>query len=134
MGNFAISYLGQLRCEATHLASGTKILTDAPVDNHGRGEAFSPTDLVCTSLATCIITTIGIWANKESLDFTGTTLDVTKIMQASPRKIAKIDITINISHKNLTDIQKIKLEEIAHQCPVAISLNPDIVQKIEFLY
>ena len=134
MGNFAITYLGQLRCDAKHNASGTQILTDAPVDNHGRGEAFSPTDLVCTALATCIITTAGIWANKEEIDLIGTTLDVTKVMQASPRKIARIDLVINVSNKMLSAEQKQKLEEIAHNCPVAISLHPDIAQNIQFIF
>ncbi|MBC7390714.1 MAG: OsmC family protein [Opitutaceae bacterium] len=134
MGNFNVIYLGQLRCEATHNASGTKILTDAPVDNHGRGEAFSPTDLVCTALATCVITTIGIWAGKENIELNGTTIDVSKTMQGSPRKIARIDLILNVTGSLLTENQKSKLEEIAHHCPVAISLHPDIVQNMEFNY
>lgn len=134
MGNFNITYLGQLRCEATHNASGTKILTDAPLDNHGRGEAFSPTDLVCTALATCVITTIGIWAGKENIDLIGTTIDVTKTMQSVPRKIARIDLVLNVMNHSLTDTQKSKMEEIAFNCPVAISLHPDIVQNMEFKY
>ncbi len=134
MGNFKITYLGQLRCEAVHNSSGIKILTDAPVDNHGRGEAFSPTDLVCTALATCVITTIGIWAGKEGIDLNGTTIDVTKKMQSFPRKIAGIDLILTIKNPLLTQDQKFQLEKIAHHCPVAISLHPDIIQNMEFKY
>lgn len=134
MGHFTIHYQGQLRSEATHNASGTTILTDAPVDNHGRGEAFSPTDLVCTALATCIITTIGIWAQKEQLNFEGTRLEVKKTMQATPRKIAMIEIEIHVSNKQLNAEQKAKIENIAHNCPVALSLHPDVKQQITFVY
>jgi putative redox protein len=134
MANFTVTYQGQLRTQATHIASGTQILTDAPVDNHGRGEAFSPTDLVCIALATCIITTVDIWAEREQLDLTDTTLDITKTMQASPRLIAQIDITMNFKNKNLTDEQKQKIEHIAHTCPVAKSLHPDLKQNININY
>jgi len=134
MANFTVNYLGQLRTQATHIASGTQILTDAPVDNHGRGEAFSPTDLVCVALATCIITTIGIWAEREMLDLASTTIDISKTMQSSPRQIAQIDISLNFKNKNLTDEQKQKIEHITHTCPVARSLHPDLKQNIIFNY
>lgn len=132
MANFETVYLGALRTENTHLASGTKIITDAPVDNHGKGEAFSPTDLTCISLATCIITTVGIWAQKEGIDFVGTRLEVTKTMQASPRKIAKIGIMIHVANKNLTEEQKQRFEHIAHHCPVALSLHPEVEKELVF--
>ena len=130
MANFTITYQGQLRCEAVHNASGTKILTDAPVDNHGRGEAFSPTDLVCSALATCIVTTMGIWAKKENIDFPEAVLNVNKHMQASPRKIAKIEVDLEFKNSIFTDEQKLKIKDIAHNCPVALSLHPDVIQAI----
>ena len=129
-----VVYTGDLRTTATHLRSGSTIDTDAPIDNQGKGERFSPTDLVCVALATCMITTIGIWAEREQLDLTGTTLDVKKTMQASPRQIAQIDITLNFTNKNLTDEEKQKIEHIAHTCPVARSLHPDVKQHIVFNY
>jgi putative redox protein len=134
MAQFHIHYQGQLRTQATHLASGTQILTDAPVDNHGRGEAFSPTDLACVALATCIITTIGIWAEKEHIDLKDTKLEVAKVMQAAPRLIAQIDIDIHVSNKSLNSEQKAKMEDLAHNCPVAKSLHPDLKQHIVFHY
>ncbi len=134
MANFTSIYKGQLRTEATHIASGTTIITDAPVDNHGRGEAFSPTDLVCAALASCMMTIMGILADREGIDLVGTTMDITKTMSASPRKIAQIDVVMHISNKHLTDDQKLKLERAAHTCPVALSLHPDVVQKMEFVY
>jgi putative redox protein len=134
MANFTSIYKGQLRTEATHLASGTTIFTDAPVDNHGRGEAFSPTDLVCAALASCMMTIMGILADREGIDLVGTTMDITKTMSASPRKIAQIEVVMNISNKNLTDDQKLKLERAAHTCPVSLSLHPDVVQKMVFIY
>ena len=132
MANFETVYLGELRTQSTHLASGTQILTDAPVDNHGRGEAFSPTDLVCVALGTCIITTIGIWAQQENISLEGTRLEITKTMTGSPRKIAQADIIIHVANKHLTDEHKQQMEHIAHACPVARSLHPDLVQNIEF--
>lgn len=134
MANFETVYIGQLRTQSTHLASGTQIITDAPVDNFGKGEAFSPTDLVCVSLATCIITTVGIWAQKEKLDFSGTKLDITKTMNPSPRKIAKIGIVVHVSNKELSNEQKERFEHIAYHCPVALSLNPEVVQELTFVY
>ncbi len=132
MPNFETIYVGQLRCQNTHLASGTQILTDAPVDNHGKGEAFSPTDLVCVALGTCIMTTIGIWAQNEALPLEGTRLAITKTMHLSPRKIAKIGITIHVANKVLTEEQKARMVHIAHACPVAKSLHPEVEQDIVF--
>jgi putative redox protein len=102
------------------------------VDNHGKGEAFSPTDLVCVALANCIITTIGIWANQENIDLKGTHLEITKTMQTSPRKIAEAGIVIYVSNKALTAEQKQRMEHIAHACPVAKSLHPDLLQNVRF--
>lgn len=129
-----IIYTGDLRTEATHLQSGTAILTDAPTDNQGKGEKFSPTDLTATSLGTCIITTMGIRLRAEGLDFTGTELSVTKIMTAQPpRRIARIEVELQMrTNVELTDEQRQKCEEIAHTCPVALTLHPDVEQAVTF--
>lgn len=134
MSTITSIYQGQLRIQATHNASGTQILTDAPVDNHGRGEAFSPTDLVCAALGSCMMTIMGIFAEREGIDLVGTKIDINKTMSPSPRKIAQIDVTMHISNKTLTDDQKLKLERAAHTCPVALSLHPDVVQNMVFVY
>lgn len=137
MATAKIVYQGDLRTSATHLLSGTEILTDAPVDNQGKGGAFSPTDLTATSLGTCIITTMGIFAKKESIDLKleGTELEITKIMSKElPRKITEIKVKIIFKSKSYSDEQKKLLEKIAHSCPVAISLHPEIKQDIEFVW
>ncbi|MBC7892474.1 MAG: OsmC family protein [Sphingobacteriaceae bacterium] len=127
-----IDYEGNLRTQATHLQSGTTILTDAPTDNHGRGEAFSPTDLTATSLGTCIITTMGISGQREGLDFAGSSLSVTKVMSTTaPRRIARVEVEIQMkTNVELTDELRAKYESIAQTCPVALSLHPDVEQVI----
>jgi putative redox protein len=129
-------YVGNLRTEAIHLQSGTKIITDAPVDNHGRGEAFSPTDLVAAALGSCLITIMGIVAQRESIELTGSTFSVTKVMSANlPRKIAKVAIEVSaVSDRELSESEKGRLEHAARTCPVALSLNPDIEQDILFTW
>ena len=128
------SYLGNLRTQATHLQSGTSILTDAPTDNNGRGEAFSPTDLVVTALGSCIITTMGIFAQRHDINLTGSTMDITKVMSSEPpRCISKIEIKLTMmSETELSDTDRQKLIRVAHTCPVAISLHPDVEQVIDF--
>ena len=127
-------YEGQLRTEATHVASGTVIQTDAPVDNHGRGEAFSPTDLVGTALGTCILTTMAIVAERHQIDLTGSTVQVKKIMsQDAPRRIAQLDVDLQLP-ASLSESNRALLERVAHTCPVALSLNPEIRQEIQFSY
>ena len=127
-------YLGQLRTEATHVASGTVIQTDAPVDNHGRGEAFSPTDLVCTALATCIVTTMAIVAERRTVGLEGATFAVTKHMStAPPRRIAAIDVHLTLPAA-LDATERSILERAAHTCPVSLSLHPDVVQNLVFAY
>lgn len=125
-------YLGELRTEATHLKSGNKIITDAPPDNNGKGEAFSPTDLTCASLNSCMMTLMGIVANREGIELKGLRSEIEKIMTANPRKIA--EIRIKFTHENLsaTDIQKEKLKRAALTCPVALSLNDSLKQEIDF--
>lgn len=125
-------YLGGLRTEATHLRSGNKIITDAPPDNNGRGEAFSPTDLTCASLNSCMMTLMGILAERESIDLAGLTSEIVKIMTSNPRKIAEIQITFTHPSLNATDVQKEKLKRAALTCPVALSLSDTILQKVVF--
>lgn len=126
-----VIYTGDLRTEATHLRSGSVIETDAPVDNKGKGERFSPTDLVAVALATCILTTMGISGNAHNINIDGTTCEVEKIMANEPRRIAEIKVFLSFpAEKNYTDKEKTLLERIAHTCPVAISLHPDIKQAV----
>jgi putative redox protein len=129
-------YKGQLRTEATHLQSGVGILTDAPTDNHGRGEAFSPTDLLAGSLGSCMITIMGIVANRDGIDLEGTKIDITKVMTTElPRKVAKIVVVFKMkTAQPLDEITQKKLERAAHTCPVALSLHPDIVQEVTFVW
>ncbi|GAB3801962.1 OsmC family protein [Spirosoma humi] len=132
MATIHIDYLGELRTECIHLQSGTHINTDAPTDNQGRGEAFSPTDLVANALGTCIITTMAIFARRDSIELKGSKLDVTKIMSSQPpRRIARIEIDLTLQTNGLPDeATRARLEAIAHSCPVAISLHPDIEQAV----
>lgn len=126
-----VTYLGDLRTTSVHLQSGTEILSDAPTDNHGKGEAFSPTDLVANALGSCMVSIMAIKSKDMSLDLVGSTVDVTKIMQSEPRKIAKIEIVMNMS---ITADEKSRtiLERVAMNCPVLLSLNPDIEKTITF--
>ena len=126
-------YLGDLRTEATHLQSGTKIMTDAPVDNHGKGEAFSPTDLVATALGSCMMTLMGIAAQTQGIELKGTKLSITKIMNASPRRIGEIVIDVHFPGDYEPKLRTI-LERAAETCPVAHSLHPDCKQTIRFYY
>jgi putative redox protein len=129
-----ITYDGNLRCTARHGPSGATITTDAPVDNHGRGEAFSPTDLVGTALGTCILTVMGIVAQRRGIDITGATATVQKEMASSPlRRIAKLAVRIHVP-RQLDERQRTMLENAAHTCPVHGSLHPDIEAPIEFVW
>ncbi|MCU0354645.1 MAG: OsmC family protein [Cytophagales bacterium] len=135
MPTIETEYKGGLRTQATHVASGNAILTDAPVDNHGKGEAFSPTDLTSASLGSCMMTIMGIVAEREGIDLAGTTMDITKTMAASPRRIAKIEVSFSVkSNVPLTDEQRQKLQNAARTCPVALSLHPDIEQVVNFAF
>jgi len=126
-----ITYLGELRTTSVHLQSGTEILSDAPTDNHGRGEAFSPTDLVANALGSCMISIMAIKSKDLSLDLIGSTLEITKVMQSEPRKIAKIVVVLNMS---VAADQKSKtiLERAALTCPVFLSLHPEIEKEVTF--
>ena len=131
MATSKVTYLGDLRTISTHLQSGSEIISDAPVDNHGKGEAFSPTDTVANGLATCMMTVMGIKARDLGIDFTGSTAEVTKVMAAEPRRIAEIHITFDMQ---LAADEKIRtiLERTAETCPVNFSLHPDIKRVIVF--
>lgn len=126
-----VTYIGDLRTTSVHLQSGTEILSDAPKDNHGKGEAFSPTDLVANSLATCMISIMGIKSRDLNIDLTDSTVEVTKIMQAEPRKIAKIIAVFNMSVA-VDEKAKTILERAAMTCPVLLSLHPDIEKEVTF--
>ena len=124
-----VTYQGDLRTSAIHLQSNNEIITDAPIDNQGKGEAFSPTDLLATSLASCMLTIIGIKACDMDIDIAGTTVDVTKVMAAEPRRVSEIHITITFNQKLDNRTQKI-FYNTALTCPVAQSIHPDIIQKV----
>lgn len=128
-----IIYEGDLRTNATHLESGTRLETDAPTDNQGKGERFSPTDLVATALGNCMLTIMGIKARDIGVDLKGTTLDITKIMVAEPRRIGEIKINFHFPPTLSTDEkQRTILERAAMTCPVIESLHPDLKKTIEF--
>ena len=131
MATSKITYQGELRTTCIHLQSGTEILTDAPTDNHGKGEAFSPTDLVATALGSCMVSIMAIKTRDLDLELKDSTLAVTKIMQAEPRKIAKIVVVLNMSIAT-SDKNKTILERAAMTCPVLLSLNPDIEKEVTF--
>jgi putative redox protein len=122
-----IVYKGSLRCEATHLQSGSVLETDAPTDNKGKGERFSPTDLLCVSLATCIVTTMGIKAVDMNIDLSNTKIEVTKHMITDPRRVGKIEIKLHfLTSLGLDEKQKIILQRSGDNCPVKKSLHPDV--------
>lgn len=127
-----VVYLGNLRTEATHLRSGQSIVTDAPVDNHGKGEAFSPTDLAATSLASCMITTMGIAANTHDIEMDGARAEVLKIMANDPRRIAAIEIDIYMPPMEYSSKQKTILEKAALTCPIVKSLHPNLEEITRF--
>ena len=126
-----VNYLGDLRTSAIHIASGKNIITDAPIDNQGKGEAFSPTDTVATALASCLLTIMGIKARDLNIDITKTSAEVTKVMASNPRRISEIEITVNFTKSYDQRIKKI-LEKAALTCPVSNSLHPDLKQNILF--
>ena len=129
-----VTYNGQLRTTATHGPSQNTLITDAPKDNMGKGEAFSPTDLVATALATCVLTTMGIVAQRHELDMTGATARVTKEMVSTPyRRIGRLAVTVHMPHKLSAEHQQ-RLENAAHTCPVHKSLHPDVQMPITFTW
>lgn len=128
------TYLGDLRTNSTHLQSGNQLITDAPTDNMGKGEAFSPTDLLATATGTCILTTMAIVAQRDGIELSNSEVEVTKIMtQTPPRRIARLEINLKMkANVVLNDEQIKKLENTAHKCPVSLSLHPDVEQVLMF--
>ena len=125
-------YLGDLRTENEHLQSGNKIITDAPTDNQGKGEAFSPTDLLATALGNCIMTIMGIKARDNGIDIKGTEIEITKIMASNPRRVAEVVVEFNFPKKGYSDEEKKLIESVAGISPVPLSLHPDLIQTIKF--
>ncbi|SDS38437.1 Uncharacterized OsmC-related protein [Gillisia sp. Hel1_33_143] len=129
-----VTYKGDLRTECEHLQSKSKFITDAPIDNQGKGEAFSPTDTVATAAASCMLTIMGIKARDMEIDIEGTTAEVTKTMAADPRRISGIKILIAVMGDDLSDKQRTILENAGRTCPVLQSIHPDIEKDITFKY
>ena len=129
-----VLYQGDLRTQITHLQSKNTTITDAPTDNHGKGEAFSPTDLVATALGSCMISLIGIKLKLQGRDaeLVGTLVEITKVMYADPRRIGEIHAVVKFPQNNFSEKDKTILENVARTCPVALSLHPDIKQVISF--
>ncbi|HTO38653.1 MAG TPA: OsmC family protein [Brumimicrobium sp.] len=128
------SYLGELRVSSTHINSGTVIETDAPVDNHGKGTRFSPTDLLATAYLDCMITIMGIYCDNHNLEFKHCEGEVEKIMASSPRRVSQLNIVIDLSGNNWTEDEKKRVEAAGRACPVAKSVSPDLIANITFKY
>lgn len=129
-----VRYNGDLRCTATHLKSGNEVITDAPTDNNGKGEAFSPTDLLCTSLTTCMITLMGITANAKEIKLGEIEAEIEKIMGSDPRRVSGINIHYRIQNLDYTSREIEILKNAAMTCPVAKSIHPDIELGIDFQF
>lgn len=127
-------YISDLRTEATHVRSGVKLTTDAPVDNQGKGEFFSPTDLLATSLGSCMLTIMGIAARTHGFNIDGTEVSITKIMGTDPRRVVEIVVELTFPHNNYSAKERKLLELSAKECPVANSLHPDLKQNIIFKF
>ncbi len=133
MSDIEIIYIGDLRTKAEHLKSGVVWDTDAPVDNMGKGESFSPTDMLATALGSCMLTIMGIKANQHNLDIKNTKVEVRKKMGENPRMISKIELKIIFANDIEIKYRKL-LERAAHQCPVSKSIHPNIDESVEFIY
>lgn len=133
MATLKTKYLGNLRTEIEHLQSGNKITTDAPTDNNGKGEYISPTDMLAAALGSCMLTIMGISAQRNGFSIDGTTIDTTKVMGTDPRRVAELHLTFNFPH-DYTDTQKRMLENAMRTCPVEYSLHPDIKREFKFNY
>lgn len=134
METIILEYIGELRVHAKHIKSGITLITDAPTDNHGKGESFSPTDLLCTALGTCMLTIMGISANTHHFNIDGTKVRITKIMKSDPRRVGEIIVEFDMPYKEFTEKQKDILRIAAENCPVAKSLHPELKQTIKFNY
>ena len=134
MSTSTVLYTSDLRTKCTHTLSGNTIITDAPPDNKGKGEAFSPTDLVATSLASCMLTIMGIAANEHGFSIDGTKASVTKVMYADPRRIGEIHIELVFPKNDYSVKVKKIIEKAAFTCPVSQSLHPELKQEIKFIF
>ncbi len=133
MATARISYLGNLRTSCEHIASGTKIITDAPVDNHGKGEAFSPTDLVATSLASCMMTIMGIYCQEHGISFTSCEASIEKHMAAGPRRIAKVVVLMDLNGNDWDESTLKKVIMAGRACPVAKTLEGNVELEFNFI-
>ena len=129
-----ITYLGDLRTECTHIRSGQVFITDAPIDNNGKGDAFSPTDLAATSLGACMVTIMGIAAKNHDINIDGTKLEITKLMASDPRRVSGVDVKLIMPPISYSNKERKILEAAGRTCPVALSLHPDLVQNIVFVW
>ena len=127
-------YIGDLRTKAKHLQSGNEIITDAPIDNQGKGEAFSPTDMLATALGSCMITIVGIKARDAGFNIDGTELKITKIMYSEPRRVGEVHIEFIFPENNYTEREKKIIENAAKTCPVAKSIHPELKVVTKFVY
>lgn len=134
MATIKTVYSGHLRTQAEHSASGNVIITDAPVDNQGRGEAFSPTDLLCTSLGSCMLTIMGISARNHGWNIDNTRLEITKVMASAPRRISEVQIDFYMAGGPFDEHARKILQMAAESCPVALSLSPDLKQELRFYW
>jgi len=134
MPTSTVVYQGELSTDATHAASDTVIRTDAPKDNHGLGRTYSPTDLLCTALGSCMLTIMGIRARTAELNIVGTKAMITKIMAEQPRRVAEIVVAIEVADRGLSEKEKATLENAAIHCPVAKSLSEQLKQTVSFSY
>ena len=132
MATISGRYESDLRCRSIHEASGVALITDAPVDNQGLGRSFSPTDLVAAALGTCMLTIMGIWAQRNGVDLAGTTFEVSKEMATTtPRRIARLTVRFKVPTPT-TPEQRVRLEQAARACPVSQSLHPDVAHDVSF--
>ncbi|MDR0384822.1 MAG: OsmC family protein [Prevotellaceae bacterium] len=134
MVKFETKYQGNLRTEITHLQSGNTLITDAPTDNHGKGEFFSPTDLLASALGSCILTIMGIAAKTHGFDIDGAFMETTKIMGSNPRRVEELTIKITFPHNKYSPKELKILETSARECPVANSLHPDLKRTVSFVF
>ncbi len=134
MATSKVEYLGSLRTKCTHLKSGTEIITDAPVDNNGKGEAFSPTDLVATAYISCMLTIVGIYCDNHNIDFKHGVAEVNKIMGSNPRRIEKLEIVVDFSGNNWDESIHQRIIKAAETCPVAKTIENDVEVLFEYQF
>jgi putative redox protein len=128
------TYTGELRTQAKHVRSGVTLITDAPPDNEGKGESFSPSDLLATALGSCMLTIMGIAGRTHNIDIDGATIKITKVMDSNPRRVSEVHVVFEMPKKNYREKDRAILETAARTCPVALSLHPDIKQVLTFNY